>query len=107
MGRPCLFAVSHNKSFCESLNPTHVVRVNNGAFVLENCYGLTDADFEHEEQTGDATARALAEAATNAPSSTGTDVVEEEKERGRVVAAREGRLYPRERAKPIRARIRS
>ena len=61
-------------------NPTHVVRVNNGAFVLENCYGLTDADFEHEEQTGDATARALAEAATNAPSSTGTDVVEEEKE---------------------------
>ena len=76
----CLFAVSHNKSFCESLNPTHVVRVNNGAFVLENCYGLTDADFEHEEQTGDATARALAEAATNAPSSTGTDVVEEEKE---------------------------
>lgn len=77
----CLFAVSHNKSFCESLNPTHVVRVKNGAFVLENCYGLTDADFEHEEQTGDATARALAEAATNAPSGkTGTDVVEEEKE---------------------------
>ena len=76
----CLFAVSHNKSFCESLNPTHVVRVKNGAFVLENCYGLTDADFEHEEQTGDATARALAEAATNAPSSTGTDIVEEEKE---------------------------
>jgi len=57
------------------------VRVKNGAFVLENCYGLTDADFEHEEQTGDATARALAEAATNAPSGkTGTDVVEEEKE---------------------------
>jgi ATPase subunit of ABC transporter with duplicated ATPase domains len=54
----CLFAVSHNKAFCESLNPTHVIRVKNGQFHMENCYGLTDADFEHEEQTGDATAMA-------------------------------------------------
>ena len=59
----CLFAVSHNKAFCESLNPTHVIRVKNGEFRMENCYGLTDADFEHEEQTGDATAMAAAAAA--------------------------------------------
>ena len=59
----CLFAVSHNKAFCESLNPTHVRRVKNGEFRMENCYGLTDADFEHEEQTGDATAMAAAAAA--------------------------------------------
>ena len=54
----CLFAVSHNKSFCESLNPTHVVRVKDGKFAMENCYGLTDADFDHEESTGDASSRA-------------------------------------------------
>ena len=59
----CLFAVSHNKAFCESLNPTHVIRVKNGEFRMENCYGLTDDDFEHEEQTGDATAMAAAAAA--------------------------------------------
>ena len=59
----CLFAVSHNKAFCESLRPTHVIRVKNGAFRMENCYGLTDADFEHEEHTGDATAMAAAAAA--------------------------------------------
>uniref|UniRef100_A0A7S0KWV2 ABC transporter domain-containing protein n=1 Tax=Micromonas pusilla TaxID=38833 RepID=A0A7S0KWV2_MICPS len=62
----CLFAVSHNKAFCESLNPTHVIRVKNGEFRMENCYGLTDADFEHEEQTGDATAMAAAAAAVAA-----------------------------------------
>ena len=55
--------MSHNKAFCESLNPTHVIRVKNGEFRMENCYGLTDADFEHEEQTGDATAMAAAAAA--------------------------------------------
>jgi ATPase subunit of ABC transporter with duplicated ATPase domains len=69
----CLFAVSHNKAFCESLNPTHVVRVKDGSFVLENCYGLTDADFEHEEVVGDATARAL-------ETNKGSVVVQEEKE---------------------------
>ena len=74
----CLFAVSHNKAFCESLDPTHVVRVKNGTFALENCYGLTDADFEHEEQTGDATARALAE--KDAGSRAETTVQREEKE---------------------------
>jgi ATPase subunit of ABC transporter with duplicated ATPase domains len=69
----CLFAVSHNKAFCESLNPTHVVRVKDGSFILENCYGLTDADFEHEEVVGDATARAL-------ETNKGSVVVQEEKE---------------------------
>ena len=48
------------------------MRVKDGTFTLENCYGLTDADFEHEERVGDATARALE---TNA-----SVVVEEEKE---------------------------
>jgi hypothetical protein len=40
---------------------------------LENCYGLTDADFEHEEVVGDATARAL-------ETNKGSVVVQEEKE---------------------------
>ena len=74
----CLFAVSHNKAFCESLDPTHVVRVKNGTFALENCYGLTDADFEHEEQAGDATARALAETAGGGGSE--AEAVETERE---------------------------
>ena len=74
----CLFAVSHNKAFCESLNPTHVVRVKDGKFALENCYGLTDADFEHEEQAGDATARALAETAGGGGSE--AEAVETERE---------------------------
>ena len=74
----CLFAVSHNKAFCESLNPTHVVRVKDGKFALENCYGLTDADFEHEERAGDATARALAETAGGGGSE--AEAVETERE---------------------------
>ena len=32
-------AVSHNKEFCESLDPTHVIRVKNGVMTMENCYG--------------------------------------------------------------------
>ena len=67
----CLFAVSHNKAFCESLRPTHVIRVKNGKFHMENCYGLTDADFEHEEQAGDATAMAAAAAAIEAATGAG------------------------------------
>jgi ATP-binding cassette subfamily F protein 3 len=55
-----LFAVSHNKAFCESLRPTHVVRVENGFFEIENCYGLTDADFEHDyPEEGDASSDAM------------------------------------------------
>lgn len=55
-----LLAVSHNKEFCERLSPTHIVRVKNGEMTMENCYGLTAADFEHEVVTGDATALAAA-----------------------------------------------
>lgn len=58
----CLFAVSHNKGFCESLNPTHIIRVKNGKITMENCYGLSDDDFEHEVIVGDATAAAAAAA---------------------------------------------
>ena len=55
-----LFAVSHNKAFCESLRPTHVVRVERGEFLIENCYGLTDADFEHDyPEEGDASSDAM------------------------------------------------
>jgi len=56
----CLFAVSHNKGFCESLNPTHIIRVKNGKITMENCYGLKDEDFEHEVIVGDATSAAAA-----------------------------------------------
>jgi len=55
----------YNKEFCESLNPTHIIRVNNGELTMENCYGLSDKDFEHEVVVGDATALA-AEAAAEA-----------------------------------------
>ncbi|EEH58112.1 ATP-binding cassette superfamily [Micromonas pusilla CCMP1545] len=51
-----VFAVSHNKEFCEALEPSHVVRVKAGEMFMENCYGLSDADFEHEVVAGDATA---------------------------------------------------
>lgn len=55
-----LFAVSHNKGFCESLRPTHVVRVEKGEFIIENCYGLTDEDFEHDyPEEGDASSDAM------------------------------------------------
>jgi ATPase subunit of ABC transporter with duplicated ATPase domains len=55
-----LFAVSHNKGFCESLRPTHVVRVEKGEFIIENCYGLTDEDFEHDyPEEGDASSDAI------------------------------------------------
>jgi ATPase subunit of ABC transporter with duplicated ATPase domains len=53
-----VFAVSHNKEFCEALEPSHVVRVKAGEMFMENCYGLSDADFEHEVVAGDATALA-------------------------------------------------
>ena len=59
-----LLAVSHNKEFCESLNPTHIVRVKGGEMTMENCYGLTAADFDHDDSVaGDATAAAVAAAA--------------------------------------------
>jgi ATPase subunit of ABC transporter with duplicated ATPase domains len=53
-----VFAVSHNKEFCEALEPSHVVRVKAGEMFMENCYGLSDADFDHEVVAGDATALA-------------------------------------------------
>jgi ABC-type sulfate/molybdate transport systems ATPase subunit len=58
-----LLAVSHNKEFCESLNPTHIIRVKNGELTMENCYGLTDKDFDHEVVEGDATSLAVEAAA--------------------------------------------
>ena len=79
-----LLAVSHNKEFCESLRPTHVVRVKNGKMTMENCYGLTAADFEHGDDgaAGDATAAAKEAAATAAAAVEEVVIVNEQPDRG-------------------------
>ncbi|MEW5302176.1 MAG: hypothetical protein WDW36_004981 [Sanguina aurantia] len=42
-----IVAITHNQSFANSLNATHILRVANGAAVLSANMGLSDADFDH------------------------------------------------------------
>lgn len=67
-----LFVVSHNRAFLDELQPTHVLRVADGSFALENFGGrFSEADFEHRA-TADATAAATAAAAAAASASAET-----------------------------------
>jgi ABC-type multidrug transport system ATPase subunit len=42
-----IIAITHNRSFAESLNATHVLRVKDGTATLSSNLGLTAADFDH------------------------------------------------------------
>jgi hypothetical protein len=46
-----IVAITHNPSFAESLNATHVLRVAAGKAKMETNMGLTAADFDHSPVT--------------------------------------------------------
>ncbi|KAF5838243.1 P-loop containing nucleoside triphosphate hydrolase protein [Dunaliella salina] len=69
-----IVAITHNRAFAESLNATHILRVENGRAKLGTNMGLSDADFEHSTSSTPAAAAPAASAAApaSAPSSSGS-----------------------------------
>ena len=65
-----IVAITHNPSFAESLNATHILRVQNGVAKMSDKIGdLSDADFDHSPPK--ATAASKASSAGNSSSSSG------------------------------------
>lgn len=69
-----IVAITHNQSFANSLNATHILRVANGAAVLSANMGLCDADFDHRPVVVEEAESTPAVAAVSTPAPTSKKV---------------------------------